>query len=483
MEYVTKGYKPQRALEIFEELSAIPHGSGNESGIAEYIIKFAERLGYPATLDKTGNVFVCRPACAGYENREPILLQGHMDMVCEKNSDCPHDFEHEGLDLFVDEGWLGAHGTTLGGDDGIAVAMMLAMLEEENMPMLELLFTVEEETGLAGAKGFDASRIKSRIMINLDSEDEFAVTAGCAGGVRSETEFSFSDKDFSHKSCVAVITISGLFGGHSGVEINRGRANAIVTLSRILSVLSENVPISLVSINGGGKDNAIAREASATVAFDNVADKDKIESVVLASFAEIKKELSAEDASVCIKIETADGDFNAINREKTLMILDFLACSKTGVLKMSNDIDGLVEFSRNLGVAKTEKSKIRFVFSSRSSLEFQIDTACREADTLARLCGAENHNYARYPGWEYAPNSPLRERYLDAYEGLYGVRPTVVVIHAGLECGILSSKLEGMDIISIGPNMRDIHSPDERLELASCERLWKTLLVVIKQQN
>ena len=476
MEYVVKGYEPKRVFEIFEDICAIPHGSGNESGVADYVENFAGSRGLFSLRDETGNVFVRKEATLGYEDKPAILLQGHMDMVCEKNADSDHDFLVDGLKLSVKDGFLWADGTTLGGDNGIAVAMMLALLETDKHPCLECLFTVEEETGLAGAKGFDCSVVTAKKMINLDSEEEWQITAGCAGGCRTEVDFSFTACKSPKTATALKISVTGLSGGHSGAEIHCGKTNAIVALARILGSVWAEEKFSLVSLCGGGKDNAIAREAFATII---VEDEKKASLAAINEVWGIRKELCEDDKDFLVKVDCVDLPDRCISVEETERIVAFLSCVKTGVLKMSNDIKGLVEYSRNLGVADTNGERVKLTLSARSSIESQLDLSCRELDMLSALAGAECRHYSRYPGWEYAPVSELRDDYAAAYKKLFGKDISVGVIHAGLECGILSSKMTGMDIISVGPNMHDIHSPDEHLDLASCERVWKLLLETI----
>ncbi len=477
MGYVINGYEPKRVFEIFEDLSAIPRASGNEKGVADYIDAFASRLGLFVLRDETGNVFVRKNATEGYENTAPILVQGHMDMVCEKNADVEHDFEKDGIELSVKDGCLWANGTTLGADNGIAVAYMLALLETDAHPTLECLFTVEEETGLAGAKGFDCSVITARRMINLDSEEEWQVTAGCAGGCR--TDIVFDAKKVAEKWTKKVdIAIRGLSGGHSGAEIHLGKTNAIIAMGRLLSAAIETADFDLVSIECNGKDNAIARECFSSVA---CCDADKLCERINSEFAEIKKELAECDRGMTVELTVSDVDLiECIDFEATRYIVAFLNTVKTGVLKMSNQISGLVEYSRNIGFVETTDDKVNMVLSTRSSLEGQIDLSCRELDALAALVDAECAHRSRYPGWEYAPVSPLRDAYISTFKRLYGTDVTVGVIHAGLECGLISSKTPGLDIISVGPNMHDIHSPDEHLELASTERVWNVLLEVVR---
>ena len=479
MNYITNGYSPAEALKIFEDICAIPHGSGNESGVADYIEKFAKDRGLFSLRDSTGNIFVRKEAAKGYENAPAVLLQGHMDMVCEKNADSDHDFEKDGLRLSIKDGYLWADGTTLGADNGIAVAMMLALLDTDKHPKLECLFTVEEETGLAGAKGFDCSVISAKKMINLDSEEEWQITAGCAGGCRTEIDFNYNAVCADGDSTTLKISLTGLSGGHSGAEIHCGKTNALVAMGRILGAVWEAEKFNLVSLSGGGKDNAIAREAFAYI---SVKDEKKASVAAINEVWGLKKELNDDDKNIVVKIDVVERQEKCADIETTGRIVAFLNTVRTGVLKMSNDIKGLVEYSRNLGVAKTEEKGLHLIFSSRSSIEAQLDLSCREMDMLAYLAGADCRHYSRYPGWEYAPVSPLRDEYINAFKKLYAKEPSVGVIHAGLECGILSSKMNGMDIISIGPNMFDIHSPNEHLDLASCERVWNALLETLRTQ-
>ena len=479
MGYVVEGYEPKRVFEIFEDLCAIPHGSGNERGVAEYIASFAEKNGLFCLHDEVGNVFLRKNATEGYENVPALMLQGHMDMVCEKNADSSHDFEKDGLKLRVIDGYLWADGTTLGADNGIAVAMMLALLETNDHPTLECLFTVEEETGLAGAQGFDCSSVTAKRMINLDSEEEWQITAGCAGGCRTEIDAEAERVALPCGFDVIDISVTGLSGGHSGAEIHLGKTNAIVAMARLLGVAQETADILLCKINGGGKDNAIARECFVTVATDNA---EAVKKAIIRESVRMSRELCAADKDFSVGLDNATAT-NCFDANTTRRIVNMLGTMKTGVLGMSNHIKGLVEYSRNAGIIKTTDAGVTVTLSSRSSVEAQLDLSCRELDMLCDLAGVSCHHYARYPGWEFEPASALRDSWSNAYYSLFGEKPQVGVIHAGLECGILSSKMPGMDIISVGPNMHDIHSPDEHLDLCSCEHVWKTLLKVVTKKD
>ena len=468
---IITGFEPARLFECFEEIAAIPHGSGNEAALAAYIEKFAADRGCTALRDANNNVFVRVPATAGREKEGAVLLQGHLDMVCEKNSATVHDFEKDGLDLFVEDGWLGARGTTLGGDDGIAVAVMMAMIDGEckSHPALECLFTTDEEVGLIGATNFDYSVVSAKKMINMDSENEATVVVGCAGGCR--TDLSLRVKTQAFRGEALRIAVTGLCGGHSGQEINCGRQNANKLMGRFLLALQEKMRVNLVSVEGGSKDNAIPREAFAVV---SVADAAKAARLVLRETERIREELVAEDAGLVVTCSVTASPEEMMDADTTRRAFAVLGTVQNGVFEMSRDVPGLVAFSRNLGIVRTltDKKTVEFVFSTRSPIDSQIDSSLRWLDALAAVCGCTATHYSRYPGWTYAARSPMRDKFVRVARRLYGREPVVEVIHAGLECGIIRSKLPRLDVISVGPAMKAIHSPDERLDLASCEKFW-----------
>ena len=476
---VTKGYKPEKALAYFEELCKIPHGSGNEEAVAKYIENFAKERGLFVIRDKNNNVFIRKEATAGYEKVPAYLLQGHTDMVCAKLTTSAHDFEKDALDLYMEDGWLRARGTTLGGDDGIAVAFMLALLdgEIENHPTLECLFTVEEETGLGGAESFDYSVVTAHKMINLDSESEGEVCAGCAGGVRSKIDF----KPTLEVSSGDVITLSvdGLFGGHSGVEINCGRANAIVLTSNILSEIAKEQELALISLVGGEKDNAIPRMCEAKFV---VEDSSKAVSVIEKLDEQIREGLCEADAGLKISVSVEDDVENVETIAKSRELLQMISNLKVGVLSMSAHLEGLVEFSRNLGVIEVDGEKAYITYSSRSAKEEQIDLSIAQVNEQVEKLGANVRHTGRYPGWDFLPESDLRDTYVRKFKEIMGVDVKTVVIHAGLECGIIKSRIPEMDIISVGPNMRNIHTPDEALDLDSCGRLFEVLKAVLSEK-
>ncbi len=480
-EFIIRGFEPARVFTFFEEISAIPRASGNEAGVADYLCRFAAERGLHCLRDANNNVLIQKPATAGREAYAPLLLQGHTDMVCEKNGETVHDFERDPISLILEGNCLRADGTTLGADNGIAVAMMLALLDGEldAHPALECLFTTEEETGMGGAIAFDYSRLSARYMINLDSEEETVVTVGCAGGIRSDLTIPVTREPIGDRE-VCRVELTGLSGGHSGADIHTGRASANLLLGRLLSALPD---VRLIRIEGGSKDNAITREAKAVIAVPSAA----MASMTLLGLADdVAGELVAEDQScriLCERVMTTEGIEDMMDAAATARVIGLLSNAPCGVLAMNHEVEGLVEYSRNLGILRTQEDAVRITFTSRASRESRLDATVNALDALAAALGAEVQHHSRYPGWEYAPISPVRDAYIKAYTSLYGGEMKVVAIHAGLECGYIKRKLPDMDIISIGPNMKDIHSPDEVLYLDSVERVWRALARLMADWN
>ena len=476
MNTIIHGFEPARVFTYFEHISAIPRGSGNEAAVADYLVEFAKEHGLVYVRDAANNVLIKAPATPNRENEAPLLFQGHTDMVCEKNGDVDHDFERDPIRLIQNGNELTADGTTLGADNGIAVAMMLALLDGgvESHPALECLFTTEEETGMGGAIAFDYSLLTARHMVNLDSEEEHVVTVGCAGGIRSDLMLPIArEPRAAYELCR--VSLTGLGGGHSGADIHTGRASANLLLGRLLAALDE---VRLVSVEGGSKDNAITREAFAVIAVPSVA----MASMKLMSLGDdVAGELVAADENCRIRCERlTDEEAHAIDQVMdqvtTDRVLGLLANAPCGVLAMSEEVEGLVEYSRNLGILRTTDEVVRMTFTSRASRESRLDGTVTALDALARALGATVSHHSRYPGWVYAPVSAVRDAYTAAYRALYGKEMEVLAIHAGLECGYVSRQIPDMDIISVGPNMKAIHSPDETLYLDSVERVWRVLM-------
>ncbi len=475
MNYIIKDREPANVFRFFEEICAIPHGSGNEKGIADYLEAFARERGIEYKRDHVHNVFMWIPASAGRENEPSVMLQAHTDMVCEKNEGTEHDFLTDPLELYLDGEYLRARGTTLGADDGIGVALILSVLDGSVLshPAIEALFTVSEETGMDGVENFDFSQVKSRKLINLDSCDINTIICGCAGGLRETIHF---DGELETNKMNAVnIKLGGLAGGHSGENINDGRASANKLMGRFLARIGE---LSLVTINGGGKINAIPRECVATVALNDV---DGVYAAAKAFEAEIKNELSAIDGEFFIEITPAGVPERAFSVELSHRIVNTLRVLADGVLKMSYKVEGLVEYSRNLGVIITKGDTVEFLIHDRSGINAQLDETCREITALAELAGAKVDFGGRYGGWDFAAVSPLRDSYAAAAEKVTGKPIKIESIHAGLECGFIVDRIPDMDIIAVGPDMIGIHSPDERLELNSVETIFKIIVEVLSK--
>ena len=453
----------------FEEISKIPRGSGNEKGIADFLENFAKERGLYCYRDEANNVFITKPATAGREKDAAVLLQGHTDMVCEKLPESKHDFLTDPLELYVEDGWLKAKGTTLGADDGIAVAAMMAILDGAiaSHPTLECLFTTSEETGMDGAVAFDFSRVSARKLLNLDSACEWEVVCGCAGGVRSE--IVFEGKKAKRKGSPLAVTVSGLCGGHSGEDIHRGLANANRLVARILLAIAQTNTLYIANIRGGSKDNAIPRDCTAEVI---VEDFDRAFEAVRKEATVIADELSEADRGFCCSIQVCDAT-EAYDEKLSARILAAIANAPCGVIEMSRDVDGLVEWSSNLGVITTEENRLSLTFQSRSTMEARLDHTVRAIDALAGACGAEAKHHGRYTGWNYEKVSPLRDSYIAAYRELFDGEAKPVIIHAGLECGLIRARIPDMDMISIGPENIGLHSPSERLNIKSAERFWQ----------
>ncbi len=478
MNYLIQNRKPASVFRFFEEICAIPHPSYHEEKIADYLCAFAAERGLEYYRDNLNNVLIKKPATLDMVDRAPLLFQGHTDMVCVKTADSTIDFMKDGLELYLDGDFLRAKGTTLGADDGIAVATMLALLDGElpSHPALECLFTSAEEVGLDGAEGFDYSKITARKMINMDSEDLGIVTAGCAGGLRSTLTKKCENVPFVGE-CLK-ISLQGLFGGHSGVDICSGRANANKLMGRLLAKWQKaEGEAHLISLCGGSKDNAIPSICEAVIA---TADAQKTTALINQTVAEISAELARDDKGFFATVTPLSAPETMFSATDSAQLIAILSAVDNGVKEMNYNIKNLPEWSRNLGVITTTGDEVEFVFSSRSAIESRLDASIDELDALARITGCATKHYSRYPGWDYAPVSPLRDLYLRAYREITGKDATVDVIHAGLECGIISSKLPGLDVISVGPDMRDVHSPDERLNLASVEIFWQTIEKLIE---
>ncbi len=462
--------QPERVFYYFEELCGIPHGSGNTAAISRYCVSFAQTHGLSYTQDASGNVIIRKPASAGYEHHKPVVLQGHLDMVCEKAPDCLIDFECDGLDLAVDGDWIYAKDTTLGGDDGIAVAMAMAILEADDLPHppLEALFTVDEEIGLLGAAALDGATLAGRRLINIDLEDEGVLTVSCAGGIRADIILPIDVKE-NILPCYAV-SVKGLLGGHSGVEIDKGRLNANVVLATFLSTLPG---IRLVHINGGLKDNAIPPMSECVIATTD--DVTTLAEVFAASHR------VPGDPALTITVTPTVTHATAMTIDATKRVLSFLTSAPNGIQSMSENIEGLVQTSLNLGVLTTEACVVRVGYALRSSVSGEKTALIELLTQIAYKHGGTCTTQGDYPAWEYQKESVLRDTMCKVWKELTGKEPQVMAIHAGLECGYLCDKLDGLDAVSIGPDMQAIHTCHEKLSISSVARVYTFVCRVLKE--
>ena len=471
------GIEPASVFGYFEKLCSMPHGSGNTKIISDYLVSFAKEHGIRYIQDELNNVLFFQEGTCGYEDHAPVILQGHMDMVCEKDADCPINMETEGLDVTHDGQCVYAKGTTLGGDNCIAVAYALALLADKTIPHppLEVIITVDEETGMYGAAGVDLSMLQSRTLINLDSEDEGVFTVSCAGGARGTIKLPVA-RHAVYGPCVR-LTVEGLQGGHSGVEIHKNRANANKVMGELLGRIQKLMPLCITKLEGGAKDNAIPRSCQVTM----VAMGMYIERINDIA-AELEKEIREQYDEPEVKIYGDDVDAlggNALTTQDTAKIIALLCAAPNGVQAWSQDIEGLVQTSLNLGVVKLDDS-LRMTFAVRSSVNKEKRELLDRLAELAKFYDAEYSETGNYPAWEYKKDSVLRDTMVATFLRMFDKEPQVVAIHAGLECGLLSEKLPGLDCVSIGPDMHDIHTSREKLEIESTRRTWEFLLEVLK---
>lgn len=479
---ILENYEPKKVLKYFEEICAIPHASFHTDKISDYLVDFAKSHDLKYRQDKVGNVVIFAPGTNGYEDKDPIMLQGHMDMVAEKTSGSAHDFDKDPLYLYVDGDYITARDTTLGGDDGIAVAMILAILDSDDIPHppIEAVITVNEEVGMLGAAALDCSDLKSKIMLNLDSEDEGILLAGCAGGVRLDVNIPIKRKEKLLNR--VVITIDGLSGGHSGQEIQKGRANADKLAGRLLLELDKKVKYSLTSLEGGTKDNAIPRTCTIKLAVESES-ADKFEKNVKKIFDELKKTYSSTDGdmTISIKVDTFAMSTMVMSKKSKANTIYALNALPNGVIRMSPDVEGLPETSLNLGILDTTADSLKIGLLVRSSIELEkmavVDTVKLIAANLDGTC-EESGNY---PGFKYRVDSPFRSLMADIWKEITGKDAKIEAIHAGIECGLFVDKIPDLDCVSIGPDMMDIHTPAEKLSISSTKRIWDYTLEILRR--
>ena len=478
---VLENCEPKRVFHYFEEICKIPHGSRNTKQISDFLVEFAKDHGFRYVQDELNNVVIYKPGTSGYENSPTVIIQGHMDMVCEKRPDVDHDFTKDGLNISVKDGYIHSQRK-----QRLAVRWYckllygLALLDSTDIPHppLEVLLTVDEEIGLLGAVGLDCSVLKGRRFINLDSEAEGSLWISCAGGLSGVSHIPVTRLDAEGEKLT--VKISGLMGGHSGAEIDKNRANANSLLGKFLHGLDEKTDFELISVQGGQKDNAITREATAEILVleENV---DAVREYAASVQGAWREEYAGTDEGITVTVEDeGKQEVRVLHPTSKEKVIFFLVNVPYGVQKMSGTIKGLVETSTNIGILKTSENEVMGSSSIRSSVETARDSLSDKIAYLTEFLGGEYERQGVYPAWEYRKDSPLRDKMVEVYEEMYGQKPNVVAIHAGLECGLFYKKMEGLDCVSLGPDMKDIHTSEEVLSISSTERVWKYLVKVLE---
>ena len=474
--------KPQNVMKYFEDICAIPHGSGNTLKISEYCIKTAKNLGLYAEKDGMNNCIIKKSGSKGFENHPTVILQAHLDMVCEKTPECEIDFEKDGISVTVDGDFITADGTTLGGDDGIGVAMIFAVLEDNTLPHppIEAVFTSDEETGMFGAAALDGAKLSGRKLINIDSEEEGVITVSCAGGVRAFCELPLDFVKSDSSMTAYKLEIKGLLGGHSGMDINKHRANANIILARLLNHISKVTEIYVSELDGGKKTNVIAKYAGCVICFD----KENIETVknAVEQFSYIiTKEIFYTEPNVKVAITPCEMPLYHANIESTRRLIFTVMQIPDGIQGMNPDIPEMVQTSLNLGELTLDDNTLKMGFLIRSNDAEGKQRTSEKLVSFVEYLGGSIELKHDYPAWEYRPYSALRDIMVSAYEEVYFDKPQISALHAGLECGVIGAKLSNIDMTSIGPQLLDVHTPYERMSISSAERCWRFLLKALEK--
>ncbi|MGE5423861.1 MAG: aminoacyl-histidine dipeptidase [Syntrophothermus sp.] len=474
--------KPEHLWKNFYSLTQIPRPSKKEVKIQEFMVNFGQNLGLETIKDEVGNVIIRKPATPGMENRKGVILQGHLDMVPQKNSDTPHNFETDPIDAWIDGEWVKAKGTTLGADNGMGVAAAMAILESKDIQHgpIEALFTCDEETGMTGAFGLKPGILKGDILMNLDSEDEGELYIGCAGGTNGNISISYSEVQIPAGVAAMKISVTGLKGGHSGVDIHLGRGNSNKVLIRLLWVAAQRFGLRLASIDGGSLRNAIPRESFAVVTVPSD-KKNEFLAYVKELEAIVKKELSAVEPDMKIMAEDSAAPSFLMDEKAQFALLNSVYGCPNGVIRMSNEMPGLVETSTNLAIVKSENGKIKIMCLLRSSVDSAKNDLEQMMQSVFELAGAEVVFDGQYPGWKPNPASPILKEMQKIYQAKYGNIPEIKAIHAGLECGLLGGVYQNLDMISFGPTIRYPHSPDEKVNISTVQKFWDFLVETLKQ--
>jgi dipeptidase D len=476
------GIEPKVLWNNFSKLNAIPRPSKKEERVIAFMIEFGKSLGLETIQDRIGNVIIKKPATSGMEQRKTVILQSHLDMVHQKNASTVFDFDNQGIEMIIDGDWVKANGTTLGADNGIGVAAIMAVLESSTIvhPAIEAMFTIDEETGMTGAMQLDPSNFEGEILLNLDTEDDDELSIGCAGGIDTNTEYSCSLEDINSDSNFIRINVSGLIGGHSGMDIDKGRGNANKIITRILLFLNKSIKFQLISIDGGSLRNAIPREANAVIAYDKNSETElnqmfqEISDKIITEFQEIEGEL-------VLKMTSCQSSERAVSEEDKMKILNTLTTVHNGVFRMSPEIDGLVETSSSLARVILKEGLFSTQSLQRSSVESTKDDVANTIRACFELMGCDVVQNGDYPGWKPNPNSEILQLMADMYRQRFNEEPQIKACHAGLECGILLKHLPNVDMISFGPNIRAAHSPDEKVQISSVSKFWDFFLEVLNQ--
>lgn len=475
-----KGIEPQLVWDYFEEICQHPRPSKREDKVAAYIEDWAKQNNFECLTDNTGNIVVRKPASPGMEDRKAIAIQGHIDMVCEKNSDVEFDFDNDPIQAYIDGDWITAKGTTLGADNGIGVAMGMALMTGDFAhPPIELLCTRDEETGLTGAMTLDPKILQADILINLDSEEDGAFTIGCAGGINTGASFKYDADSVPENSVAYQIVLKGMQGGHSGIEIHDGRANALKFVNRFLYNAQQKFDLRLSSINGGSAHNAIPREAFADVTVPASQENDFL-AFIKDYDSMIKAEYKTKEPNIVAIATKIEMPKKVMTKDLQTRLLNSFYVMPTGVYRMSPDIDGLVQTSTNFSIVETRDDEVYVLTSQRSSVETEKDDIAAMVKASLEIAGADVTQGDGYPAWQPNMNSAILKEAVEIFKGMYGKEPVIEAIHAGLECGLIGEKYPGMDMLSFGPNLVDVHSPDEKIQISSTQRTWNLLLEIIK---
>lgn len=473
--------EPQKLWQYFEEICQIPHPSKKEEQIVAYVKSFGEKLGLETLVDEVGNVLIRKPATKGFENKQTIILQGHLDMVPQKNNDTVHDFDNDPIQPFIDGSWVKAKGTTLGADNGMGVAAAMAVLADNTLEHgpVECLFTVDEETGMTGAFALKENFLNGDILLNLDSEDEGELYIGCAGGIDTNAYFEYKNINVVGASQAYTLNVKGLKGGHSGLDIHLGRGNANKILNRFLWQAHREWSLQLHAIDGGSLRNAIPREAHAVVVIPKE-HENQFEQFVAELTAKIKNELKNMEPDLAVELTPTDIPQQVIDPAITSGLLNGVYACPNGVIRMTDDMPGVVETSTNLAIVKSDDQKIEVCTLQRSAVDSAKEDLCHMIRTVFEMAGAEVEHSGSYPGWKPNINSPILKTMKEVYQNKYGKTPQVKVIHAGLECGIIGGVYPNLDMISFGPTIRNPHSPDEMVNIKTVALFWDFLLETLK---